>query len=580
MSMHGSYDEYGQNDTADLVRSVALSSAKLWEEVFERLRHLEEAQAELRAMLGRIEGQLPSGSAKPAITSGAPGSPTWSDRAIGAPEPRDGTGDVAQTDLFVPGPMDHPGHEPMDAVDLLVGNGTGTVSPPSVDQEPAAFFFRPADEARQEPDSAGALWPAADPPSAPAWTEPRTVRYDEGFTSRDVVGPPTEEVQAIDVSLPERSNAEYFGRHAAGPMPAFSADHGDPDPASAFEPLQVHVPQVQVPGVHDPSDPAIYEQLQQAAQAVEASTGSMPGALSPPPFRFATGAELAQEREPGFEDWGGIGDTAAVPLAYAPGDEPVPEALSPVPPPPPGFGMTGDIESPPPPPPGFGPVGEHVAPPPPPPGFGMTGDIELPPPPPPGFSSNGTSAPPPPPPGFASGEDVPPPPPGFGMAGEAPPGFAPSDPGLVPPPPPPGFTPGGDAPPPPPGFISGDSTAPPPPPPPPGFGVAADATAWPGSGFVLGPDIAANQEPDAAPPLPQFSGSNSGPAPFPRTPSVSGSIADDVLAISSIQPQPQPQAGTTAQGAVTSDNGHHAADDAPPPPITPDYFARAGRRRR
>ncbi len=61
MAMHSSYGEdYGQDETSDAVRSLALSSAKLWEELFARLGRLEHAQLELRALVEKIEVALPA----------------------------------------------------------------------------------------------------------------------------------------------------------------------------------------------------------------------------------------------------------------------------------------------------------------------------------------------------------------------------------------------------------------------------------------------------------------------------------------------------------------------------------------
>ena len=61
MAMHSSYgDDYGQDETSDLVRSLALSSAKLWEELFARLRRLEHAQSELRGLVEKIDAALPA----------------------------------------------------------------------------------------------------------------------------------------------------------------------------------------------------------------------------------------------------------------------------------------------------------------------------------------------------------------------------------------------------------------------------------------------------------------------------------------------------------------------------------------
>ena len=53
--------ESQSTDSTDLVRTVALSSAKLWEEVLERLSRVEKAQVELAAKFSDLESQIPSG---------------------------------------------------------------------------------------------------------------------------------------------------------------------------------------------------------------------------------------------------------------------------------------------------------------------------------------------------------------------------------------------------------------------------------------------------------------------------------------------------------------------------------------
>ena len=62
---------YGPEDTADLVRSVALSSVRLWEEVLERLARVELAQAELAQSLARLQGELPPGPTAAPLTAAA-----------------------------------------------------------------------------------------------------------------------------------------------------------------------------------------------------------------------------------------------------------------------------------------------------------------------------------------------------------------------------------------------------------------------------------------------------------------------------------------------------------------------------
>jgi hypothetical protein len=68
MTTHNPYQD-GQEQTADLVRSLALSSAKLWEELFERLHRIEVAQTELREVLAKLDIGLPASQTSPVIAS-------------------------------------------------------------------------------------------------------------------------------------------------------------------------------------------------------------------------------------------------------------------------------------------------------------------------------------------------------------------------------------------------------------------------------------------------------------------------------------------------------------------------------
>ncbi len=189
-------------------------------------------------------------------------------------------------------------------------------------------------------------------------------------------------------------------------------------------------------------------------------------------------------------------------------------------PPPPPIAFTVD----PPPPPGPLPRGSRtdVPPPPPPPGFTLV--IPPPPAPPPPLGFTGDVAPPPPPLGF-TGDFAPPPPAGFTAD--------------VPPPPPLGFT-GDVAPPPPPLGFTGD-VAPPPPPPPPGF-VVVGRRELHASATSVSTDAGVGQ---------------SEPGRHSTAPT----------------PEPLQATGAGSDGTLTE------GDDSPPPTITPDFFARAGRRR-
>jgi hypothetical protein len=67
----------GAGDATDLVRTVALTSARLWEEVLERLARVEESHAELRQAVAQLQASLPAGAGSgPALGTGQPGAPT------------------------------------------------------------------------------------------------------------------------------------------------------------------------------------------------------------------------------------------------------------------------------------------------------------------------------------------------------------------------------------------------------------------------------------------------------------------------------------------------------------------------
>ena len=62
MTTQNPQGSHSDNETADLVRSVALSSARLWEEVLERLVRVERSQVEITQTLSRLQAALPSGA--------------------------------------------------------------------------------------------------------------------------------------------------------------------------------------------------------------------------------------------------------------------------------------------------------------------------------------------------------------------------------------------------------------------------------------------------------------------------------------------------------------------------------------
>ncbi|HVC14973.1 MAG TPA: hypothetical protein VND62_08955 [Acidimicrobiales bacterium] len=70
MTMQNPYPDGPAAETSDLARSLALSSAKLWEELFERLGRIEVAQSELRALVARLDPALPAAPEALAIGRG------------------------------------------------------------------------------------------------------------------------------------------------------------------------------------------------------------------------------------------------------------------------------------------------------------------------------------------------------------------------------------------------------------------------------------------------------------------------------------------------------------------------------
>ena len=207
---------------------------------------------------------------------------------------------------------------------------------------------------------------------------------------------------------------------------------------------------------------------------------------------------------------------------------------------------------------------------------------DAPPPPPPGFQVGAPPLPPPPPTGFQVGAPVPPPPP-FSFQADAtsvpppsPVGFQVDAP-SAPPPPPAGFQ--VDAPPPPAAFLS-DA-----PPPPVGFQADAPPPDFPVAGMPAAPTaplagipLHAAFGPGVEPPPPPPGYTIVRPARPSRSPWARGDFdataifeaqrPDDTIAID--------QNGSVDPGDQTDGDG----EDLQTPAITPDFFARAGWRRR
>jgi hypothetical protein len=492
MTMDRPYgDDHGQDETADLVRSLALSSAKLWEELFERLRRLEHAQAELRELVAKIEIALPAAVDDAALGRGEAGPPEALPAATVASSFEEAlanvraeveavAGDGEAALVGATGPQaEGPAPSDLDAAALgpfeLAGDGppefgTGTldIGAETVDDVPLSVEWHV-----HEPEG-GEGWTGAPPP---IWTAETDADDELRVATPSGAADPAGEFDLFDASLAHAAGAPPpppADVHLDDPLPpsptAFDLDAPPPPPPSGF-----------IPG--DPSPDLHF------------------GAPATSPDRFA--AETPPPPPPGFH-------------AEAPPSRT-------------GF----DVDAAPPPPPS----GFRVDPPPP-PATGFT--VDAPPPPPPsGFRVD----PPPPPPGFtpaAAWADSPPGDPAttpVRIAAETPPLQPPNPPFDAPPPPPPGFTPAGPA-------AESSATLPPtglpqqhlgpgalPPPPPPGYTIIRPRTAHPFAETEAAPG-------DGAPPLETLSGTES-----------------------------------------DADGQREGAHEARTPAITPDFFARAGRRR-
>ena len=72
-TQHPQGGSQGSDETAELVRSVALSSARLWEDFLERLARVERTQMELTEAISQLKGALPASSLTPTLSRGALG---------------------------------------------------------------------------------------------------------------------------------------------------------------------------------------------------------------------------------------------------------------------------------------------------------------------------------------------------------------------------------------------------------------------------------------------------------------------------------------------------------------------------
>ncbi|MGH9108052.1 MAG: hypothetical protein ACRDY3_01065 [Acidimicrobiales bacterium] len=500
---YGLHGAQGRDDAIDLVRSVALSSARLWEEVLERLARVEQSYAELRDAFGRFQNALPEGPGSgPALgagtrwpaglgtgSAGPPGSdpgspgPAIFGAAPGAPDPAQGApGETAEAfgnDLPAAAHAAR-GLSAKDAVDLLFGDDS---------------LFA-GEHAGEEPVS---LAPPAPPPP---WSEPEPPYA----VPADLAG-------TLDAVAPEPDGADAPGEWRIDPGPGLEAplgaviEHGVR--GAAFPDLGDSRGWVrgddEPPGgeAAPPPPPFGFMPLdagEAAAPDFEALI-EMPGPATPPP------------PPAGYDTVGDLGDIwSQVPAMADP--PPAFPSLPPPPPPPPGFETVGD-------------------------GGGWSPPAPMPDPP-----AAPAPSPPPPPPAFPSLPPPPPPPPGFETVGDgaswSSPAPMPDPPATpAPPPPPPGFgtvrEPPRHAPLPPPGFETVGEAPAPGPAPPPGFSVSGQTTAAdPAPGTFPFGDVRAS------------------------TPSPNGST--------------RPATGAPAGPPAQEQGGEDV-------PITPDFFARAGRRR-
>ena len=343
--MHSPYGEgYGHDETADLVRSLALSSAGLWGELFERLGRIERGQSELRELVAKMQDALAATTERVALGDGQDRAAeelpppaftsSFADALASAgaeAEAAVGAGQAPWT-----GEPTRPGDGPPDALD------DGRATP----RDGMLLLDIPESDAGLPPRIEW-LSPAAEHPDAPAFDPPPI--WNIGPDAGDEPG------AAASAGVADLSGGLH-GIFTADPPPppiAFTVD--PPPPPIAF--------------TVDPPPPP----------------GPLPRGFRtdvpppPPPPGFTLVMHPAPAPPVGF-----TGDFAPPPPAGLTGN---------VAPPPPPFGFTGDVAPPPPPPLGF--TGD-VSPPPPP--LGFTTDVAT--PPPGDLLGSGAETPPPPPPGF------------------------------------------------------------------------------------------------------------------------------------------------------------------------------------
>jgi hypothetical protein len=352
---------YGPEDTADLVRSVALSSVRLWEEVLERLARVELAQAELAQSLARLQGELPPGSAAATL---APGT------SVLAPPPPPGLEAPSSPHFVAPPPPPPPGVGPLDALAPEPAHVEGSLENRLVDVQPIA-----ADEPTTGP--------------VPIWSDAATTSGDGMFdlpsSAGDVPPPPPPPPPPPGFGSGPTNGALDTGLvDAPPPPPGFQSDFPvvPPPPPAGFG---------SVPGATEdiPAPPGF--------SAEDLSGFGAIGEPTPPPGFATTAGPPAAPSEPP------LGPPPSAPPGFSVADLTGGDAIGSVgapdaPPPPPGFSAGTDL-------PGPGPEGGSS-------GFGsdpfgdLLGDLD---------SADASTATAPDPASPTGG--TPPPPPGFSTTG-------------------------------------------------------------------------------------------------------------------------------------------------------------------
>ena len=309
MAMHGSYGEsYGQDETPDLVRSLALSSAKLWEELFARLGRLEHAQLELRVLVERIEVALPA--ALEAASFGR--------AALGAPEPGGALPAASHGSSF-------------ESAVASLDAQTGDAPAPAGVEGPAALVARDAELEREpaaereatmpggmrEEELARALWTPPDPAHGTAPGAPGLPSFI--LSGVDAAAPSVEtgEPDALAVEwhthMPERPE---------DPIGALGSIWGDVEPR--LEP---------------PGDPDWTRDGALPFGAADASHGlALPATPPPPPVGFHLDAQQLPATPPPPPGFALAAPPPPPPVGFHLDAQQLP-GTPPPPPPPPGFSV-------------------------------------------------------------------------------------------------------------------------------------------------------------------------------------------------------------------------------------------------